>query len=469
MDYKLFERVTKLDENGKRVGLKHTENPEYIDAMKSLIREFNQFVNRVVNEYNEEQKELTKQVKIVGQHNNWQNSGYYSPYFWNKVISKSKSEDEYGICIWFLLNNEGIRISVGTTGVLEEQQSKRIVNKINEFLFKELEGENLEGFMFAKDNKYTSFIYQKDDLHIDDFVKALNTIVPVYQRTVMKYDKNEFLDNNLLKSQRNVYIDEIKMKNILLYGVPGVGKTHNIGKLIRLIEEGRGQKVIFDLLRTNEKSEVIDTLDLEDRVSFVTFHQSFGYEDFIEGFRPNENGQIELVDGVFKRLCVEARENKEQNYYLVIDEINRGNISKIFGELITLIEEDKRDIYEVTLPYSKEKFSVPSNIYIIGTMNSTDKSIALIDVALRRRFTFLKMEPNVELIEYGKAKEIFNALNEKLGDKLDSEHLIGHSYFMNVESDEDLEFVIEYKIKPLLEEYFYGDNDGLDEILSVIA
>jgi 5-methylcytosine-specific restriction protein B len=157
-----------------------------------------------------------------------------------------------------------------------------------------------------------------------------------------------------------------------------------------------------------------------------------------------------------------------KNYYLIIDEINRGNISKIFGELITLIEENKRDKLEITLPYSKELFKIPSNLYIIGTMNSTDKSIALIDIALRRRFTFLKMKPNASLINYSKAKKIFENLNQYILNTLGEDYQIGHSYFMDIEGEDDLDFVLEYKIEPLLEEYFYGDIEGFKKAIDVI-
>ena len=117
-------------------------------------------------------------------------------------------------------------------------------------------------------------------------------------------------------------------------------------------------------------------------------------------------------------------------------------------------------MYEVTLPYSKEKFKVPSNLYIIATMNSTDKSIATIDIALRRRFTFLKMKPNESLILHVRAKELFNTLNSFIKEKLSEDYMLGHSYFMNINDDEDLEFVKEYKIRPLLEEYFYADDEN---------
>jgi len=157
-----------------------------------------------------------------------------------------------------------------------------------------------------------------------------------------------------------------------------------------------------------------------------------------------------------------------QNYYLIIDEINRGNISKIFGELITLIEEDKRDSLEVLLPYSKESLKIPSNLYIIGTMNSSDKSIALIDIALRRRFAFIKIKPNAELIGYQKAKKIFESLNEYIANTIGDDFKIGHSYFMQITSDEELSFALEYKIKPLLEEYYYGNEDGLNDAIKIL-
>jgi len=255
----------------------------------------------------------------------------------------------------------------------------------------------------------------------------------------------------------------MEIKNIILYGVAGVGKTHNINQLIKLIEDKKSELEIFSTIQNNKYSQNMDISNIKERVKFITFHQSFGYEDFIEGFRPNKEGKITLIDGIFKKISKEAKENKEENYYLVIDEINRGNISKIFGELITLIEEDKRDKLEVTLPYSKELFSVPSNLYIIGTMNSSDKSIALIDIALRRRFTFLKMKPNANLINHSEAKKIFEELNKYISDNLSEDYQIGHSYFINIKNDDDLKFILKYKIEPLLEEYFYGDEEKLEE------
>lgn len=263
-------------------------------------------------------------------------------------------------------------------------------------------------------------------------------------------------------------INDNKIKNIILYGVPGVGKTYSHKKLISLLEEEYEDNKIFEIIElnndedSNEKfftEKLYKEIQEEKRVKFITFHQSFSYEDFIEGFRPDEDRNISLQNGVFKELCEKADEDRDNKYYLVIDEINRGNISKIFGELITLIEEDKRDSLHVTLPYLKREFSIPSNLYIIGTMNSTDKSIALIDIALRRRFTFIHMKPNPELVtKYEEARELM----EKLNEKLPQEYQIGHSYFMKIENKEDLAFTCKYKIKPLLEEYFYGDETQIE-------
>ena len=274
----------------------------------------------------------------------------------------------------------------------------------------------------------------------------------------------QFFSPNELVQKPIIGENEMNIKNIILYGVPGVGKTHNINKLINLIEKNEdSEQEIFKKITQNSKTnEELDDENLKSRVVFTTFHQSFSYEDFIEGFRPNNVGQIILRDGIFKTICEDAKSDNYNNYYLVIDEINRGNISKIFGELITLIEESKRDKLEIFLPYSQEKFTIPSNLFIIGTMNSTDKSIALIDIALRRRFIFLELKPNETLIQNSEAKNFFIKLNAQLED----DYKVGHSYFMG--ENIDLEFVKEYKIKPLLKEYFYGNSEKLNEIFKII-
>ncbi len=213
---------------------------------------------------------------------------------------------------------------------------------------------------------------------------------------------------------------------------------------------------------------------------FITFHQSFSYEDFIEGIKPaieeDSEGSLRfrIQDGVFKRIAERARRDPENKYALFIDEINRGNVSAIFGELITLIEDSKRagqaEALEVTLPYSKEKFSVPANLHLIGTMNTADRSVEALDTALRRRFTFEEMLPNPDINEldytiYGySASEVLKTINLRIEKLLDREHCIGHAYFIG--KDESSIISSFYKnIIPLLQEYFFGDYGKIGLVL----
>lgn len=211
-------------------------------------------------------------------------------------------------------------------------------------------------------------------------------------------------------------------------------------------------------------------------LEFVTFHQSYSYEDFVEGLRPvsdpDGNVRYKVQNGVFKRLCRRAEQDPSHTYALVIDEINRGNISKVFGELITLIEPDKRlcavNEINLTLPYSGEQFVVPRKVLIVGTMNTADRSIALLDVALRRRFSFIELTPQPELLSDVAGvslSSLLKALNQKLEGCLDSDHQIGHSYFMGLQNVEDLHFAWQHRIVPLLQEYFYGDGEKLLAVL----
>lgn len=239
---------------------------------------------------------------------------------------------------------------------------------------------------------------------------------------------------------------------------------------------------IIDIL--SKKNWVDEERTIEQFCTFVTFHQSYGYEDFIEGLKPvvNDNGDVSyrVEAGVFKEISERARHDSENNYVLVIDEINRGNIAKIFGELITLIEDDKRsDLNKkglsVKLPYSKTEFSVPSNLYILGTMNTADRSIALLDIALRRRFTFLEIMPDYSIIEFDvggvNIASLLEGLNITVSALIDRDHQIGHSYFCDLaDLEEDLAkdklyFIWYKKIIPLLQEYFYNDWEQLKLIL----
>ena len=192
----------------------------------------------------------------------------------------------------------------------------------------------------------------------------------------------------------------------------------------------------------------------------MTFHQSYGYEDFIEGIKPtliNGNISYEVKAGVFKKFCDEARMRPTENFVFIIDEINRGNISKIFGEL------------SVTLPYSQEEFTVPKNVYILGTMNTADRSIALIDTALRRRFDFIEMMPRPEFlsddVDGVNLQEMLTTLNTRLETLLDREHTIGHAYFIKCTTLADLAKIFRNKIIPLLQEYFFDDHEKIREVL----
>ena len=207
-------------------------------------------------------------------------------------------------------------------------------------------------------------------------------------------------------------------------------------------------------------------------VRSVTFHQSYSYEDFIEGIRPKSvDSQIyyNLEDGLFKQVAEDARMDPSNNYVLLIDEINRGNISKIFGELITLIERDKRGSYALQLVYSKESFTVPENLFIIGTMNTADRSLIQIDAALRRRFAFVELMPKPKLltkkIDGISLQILLTALNQRITKEGLREKQIGHSYFMKVASLEDLQFIFTHEVVPLLQDYFFDDYRKLEEIL----
>lgn len=216
---------------------------------------------------------------------------------------------------------------------------------------------------------------------------------------------------------------------------------------------------------------------------FTTFHQSFAYEDFIEGIKPKLNTEgektdvgYEIEDGVFKALCIRAQSDPESRYAIFIDEINRGNVSAIFGELITLIEPDKRlgavNEIKVRLPYSKSDFGVPGNVDIYGTMNTADRSVEALDTALRRRFSFVEVMPDpshLDDIEFEgfNLDEVLGTINKRIEFLLDRDHTIGHSYFMNIKSgDTDgLEEVFKNKVIPLLQEYFYHDYEKIALIL----
>jgi len=262
---------------------------------------------------------------------------------------------------------------------------------------------------------------------------------------------------------------------VVLYGPPGTGKTYRALSVANELAARHAFKKRFDDLAASERAEIADGDGL---VRVCTFHPGWGYEDFIEGLRPvTKNGQMvfEPRDGVFKRLCGDAAKQPGRNFFLVVDEINRGDLPLIFGELITMIEYDKRD-KQIKLPMTGSSFAVPRNVFLIGTMNTADRSISLMDTALRRRFGFVELMPDSTLLVGRRAGGLLlgpwlDALNTRLRRHLkrDARNLqIGHAYLMPPQpltSATEFARVLRDDIIPLLEEYCYDDFAALKEIL----
>lgn len=260
--------------------------------------------------------------------------------------------------------------------------------------------------------------------------------------------------------------------NCIIYGAPGTGKTHSTAEYAQAIIAGIS---VQEFRKNNPDRQVVmqryNELVKKGQIVFTTFHQSYGYEEFIQGLRPDtesETMRFNIVDGVFKRIADKALKDSKNDYVIIIDEINRANISKVFGELITLVEEDKRwgEVNQLSATLqSGDIFAVPNNLYILGTMNSADKSISLIDSALRRRFEFVEQRPNPDLVDDPTMRLILKKINELLADQLEStDLLIGHSYFMNKSIDE-LPRVLNNSIIPLLYEYFYDNKKKVKSVL----
>ena len=260
--------------------------------------------------------------------------------------------------------------------------------------------------------------------------------------------------------------------NSILYGAPGTGKTFSTAEYAIAVVEKKSLNEIRTAYpdRAGLMSKYAEYIEKE-RVVFTTFHQSYSYEDFVQGLRPDPNSdKLSLVpyDGVLKRIADRAMQDQDNDYVIIIDEINRANISKVFGELITLIEEDKRwgelNALSVTLP-SGDHFAVPNNLFILGTMNTADKSISLIDTALRRRFEFVEMTPDADKIVDPVLKDVFVKLNTGLAKELDgTDLLIGHAYFIG-KTAADLCQIMNRSIIPLLYEYFYDSGKKVENQL----
>jgi len=303
---------------------------------------------------------------------------------------------------------------------------------------------------------------EEEYTHILDLSEETTIAPSTVNNENESYTDNDFLKEVFLNKEKLEKLKKLlgKKKNLILQGPPGVGKTF------------MAKKLAYAYL--GEKAE--------DRVKMIQFHQNYTYEDFVIGFKPKGEG-FSLERGVFHKYCQKARNNPDEQYFIIIDEINRGNISKIFGELLMLIESDKRGAeYNVELSYSHESFHVPENLYIIGLMNTADRSLAIIDYALRRRFVFYTVEPGFKTGSFkAYQKELGSACFNKLIDAVDrlnervikedntlgKDYQIGHSFFCNLDSEqlkddserEELEMIIESEIEPLLYEYWFDQED----------
>lgn len=300
---------------------------------------------------------------------------------------------------------------------------------------------------------YTDYVEKLNALFADETVEGSEEIEIHYP----VYTANDFL-NEVYMSETNyqLLVNLLKnKKNIIMQGAPGVGKTF------------AAKRLAYSMMGVKDPN----------RVMMVQFHQSYSYEDFIEGFRPAATG-FELKKGPFYNFCKKAEDDLENDYYFIIDEINRGNLSKIFGELFMLVENDKRGI-SLQLLYSGDKFSVPENVYIIGMMNTADRSLAMLDYALRRRFAFFEFSPAFETNGFRKYrqeknnKKFDNLINavEKLNAAIENDETlgrgfrIGHSYFCTDKVIDDmwLNSVITYEIVPLLNEYWFDEPNKVRE------
>ncbi|MEM5558083.1 DUF4357 domain-containing protein [Aliarcobacter cryaerophilus] len=553
----------------------------------------------------------------------WQNSGNFTKYMWNRY---KPFENNSSLIIYFMastLENEGFYITIGLFEDNLNENEKILREDIYNFLETECKKLNINGFSNNEikwSNGRAFKIIDEKNLETLDYSKLLENLKEIYIKTYNKFYRNNYenlkIKNETIKKVNHTMKNQAL--NQILFGSPGTGKTYNtINRALEIILEKENNEEIKEILKkenhTLDDRKILKTKFEEykkaGQIEFITFHQSFSYEEFVEGIKAipagkdgNENGEdmiYDVVDGIFKKLSNKAKidffennsikknitkrkfilnakalniqaemieddennfrvlkgskvrkgeaesfknynysslknkvletakyieqdefyileedftfqsmsaassvilgrqsngyndwkevlddnlskkDNKNiKNYILIIDEINRGNISKIFGELITLIEPSKRigakEEVKVKLPYSGDDFGVPSNLYIIGTMNTADRSIALMDTALRRRFHFEEMMPNPSLLEKFevdgvKIDKLLETINKRVEYLYDRDHTIGHAYFMSLENAEDkkteLENIFRNKIIPLLQEYFYDDWEKVRLVL----
>ena len=307
---------------------------------------------------------------------------------------------------------------------------------------------------------YTGIVDRLNDLFADESDADMEQETAEQEISYPAYTPDDFLSDVFMSSEDYTTLVQLlrKKKNVILQGAPGVGKTY------------AAKRLAYSMIGVKD----------QERVAMVQFHQSYSYEDFIMGFRPCSNG-FELRQGAFYTFCKKAQDDPDNEYFFIIDEINRGNLSKIFGELFMLIESDKRGGMGLQLLYADERFSVPANVLIIGMMNTADRSLAMMDYALRRRFAFFEMVPGFTTEGFRNYQESlhsdrFNRLivcvkslnqaiseDESLGDGF----RIGHSYFCNLTSEtltgSDLTGIVRFELVPLLREYWFDEPQKIKD------
>jgi len=421
------------------------------------------FIIKPIDSYNENKSEVSKIV--IEKH--WEENNKAKENMILNYTIKGNFSFKDSKCLLF----ENYDMTV------KSKQTKKIVKEKME-----LNGFNTEGIIFEEKIGDLQNILKK----ILDWAKIRDKVKEDIRTNATKNITipNQNMDTDLETTESitlNIKDEEISTTNNnkthplnqILYGPPGTGKTYNtINKALKIIDPNFDSEAP----RKDIKKEFKRYED-EGRIVFTSFHQSLSYEDFIEGIKPltNPDGSIkyEVKDGIFKEIVKEAKDKTEYNFVLIIDEINRGNVSQIFGELITLIEEDKRlgkdEELTVKLPCSQDDFGVPPNLYIIGTMNTADRSVEALDTALRRRFSFVEMMPKPGLItgQVGGINliDLMTTINKRIEMLLDRDHLIGHSYFMYIKDAAGLANTFKNKIIPLLQEYFYGDYGKIGLVL----